>query len=95
MGAITDLWKSERGLLTILIIIAATVLTALGNMTIEMWKEMTLYIFGIYVAGKTVTGAVGLFKGTLSPDAATPAPAPAEPAAPAPAPATPAAEPPK
>jgi len=92
MGALTDLWKSERGLLTVLIIIAATALTALGHMTIEMWKEMTLYIFGIYVAGKSVTGAIGLFKGTLSPDAASPAPA----LAPAPTPApTPVPEPPK
>ncbi len=88
MGALTDLWKSERGLFALVLIIAATVLTALGHMTIDAWQDFALYIFGIYVTGKTVTGAVGLFKGTLSPDAATPAPAPA------PAP-TPTPEPPK
>jgi len=60
MGAITDLWKSERGLLAVLIIIAATVLTALGRMEITMWKEMSVWIFGLYAAGKTVTGAVDM-----------------------------------
>lgn len=64
MGAITDLLKSERGLFALALVIAATVLTALGTMTIDAWRDFTLYIFGIYVTGKTVTGAVGLFKAT-------------------------------
>jgi hypothetical protein len=92
MGAIKDLWNSERGLLAVLIIIATTVLTGIGRMTVEMWQQTTLYIFGIYAAGKTITGAVGMFTGNTEP--AAPAAAPAAPAAPAVAPA-PAAEPPK
>jgi uncharacterized transporter YbjL len=79
MGALTDLWKSERGLLAVLIIIAATVLTAVGQMTIDMWKEITLWIFGLYAGSKTVTGAVAMLMAPkraadTAPDAA-PAPA--------------------
>lgn len=60
MGAITNLWKSERGLLAILLIISATVLAGLNRMSIEAWREFALYVFGIYAAGRTLTGAVDL-----------------------------------
>lgn len=80
MGALKDLWNSERGLLALAIIIASTVLTALDKMTIDAWQSMTLYIFGIYAAGKTITGAVGMITGKTA-DAPVTAPA----AAPAPA----------
>lgn len=85
MGALTDLFKSERGFFALALTLASTVLVALGHMPIEMWKEMNLYIYGIYVGGKSLTGAVGLYKGTLGADSAVePVPAPA----PAPAPAS-------
>jgi len=80
MGAITDLWKSERGLLAVLIIIAASVLAGLGKMTIDGWQTFVTGIFITYAAGKTVTGAVAIFKGTAAeqdPPPAAPAPAPA------------------
>jgi hypothetical protein len=97
MGALATYWKSERGLLAILLVLGATALTWLGDMTIEQWLDYTKWIFGFYAGSKTLTGAVGLLKGT-SPDAAAPA-APAAPPAPASAaatpPPTPAAEPPK
>ncbi len=60
MGAITDLANSERGLLAVLLVIAATVLTAVGQMTIASWQSFVQIIFGTYVAGKTVTGAAML-----------------------------------
>jgi hypothetical protein len=82
MGALTDLLKSERGFFALVLVIASTVLTSLGQMTVETWKEFNLYIFGIYVVGKSATGAVALFKGGAL-----------EPEAPVAAPATPAAEP--
>lgn len=83
MGALTDLFKSERGFFALALVIASTVLTALGQMSIDMWKEFNLYIFGIYVTGKSLTGAVALFKGGSSePEKPAPTPAPA----PAPAP---------
>lgn len=81
MGAITDLWKSERGLVCVALIIAATVLTGLGKLTVPEWKDYTLYLFYGYAAAKTITGAVQIAKGT-------PAPAPGPVAAPV-APATP------
>lgn len=86
MGALTDLLKSERGLFAIVLVIASTVLTGLNQMTVDAWREFNLYIFGIYVTGKSLTGAVALFKGGTS-EPETPAPAPAPTPAPAPAPA--------
>lgn len=66
MGAIADLWKSERGLLAVLLIIAVTVLAIIGNVTGAEWREYTLYIFGGYTAAKTVTGTVQVLKGGTS-----------------------------
>ena len=60
MGAITDLWKSERGLLAVLIIVAASVLAGLDKMTVADWQTFVMGIFIAYAAGKTVTGAVQL-----------------------------------
>jgi len=79
MGAITDLFNSERGLLAVLLIIGATVLTALHVMTVTDWKDFATYVFGVYTAGKTVTGAVGMFtnkNGTAKSPSATPTLAP-------------------
>lgn len=75
MGAITDLWKSERGLLCVVIIIAATVLVALSKMAVADWQSFVMVIFGTYVGGKTVTSVVETIKGP----APQPAPAPAPP----------------
>jgi hypothetical protein len=77
MGAITDLWKSERGLLAVLIIVAASVLTGLDKMTVADWQTFVMGIFIAYAAGKTVTGAVAIMRGTTDP-----APVPAAPVAP-------------
>lgn len=62
MGALSDLWKSERGLVAIALIIAATVLTAISIMTVDAWYKFTLIIYGTYAAAKTTTGAVALWK---------------------------------
>lgn len=63
MGAFTNLWNSEKGLAGGLLIIAATVLTALGHMTIDAWVDYTKWIFGIFVAGKTAQGVAALIAG--------------------------------
>lgn len=76
MGALTDLWKSERGLLTALILIAAGILAGLAVLTADQWMDFTKFIFVTYVSGKTVTGAVSIWKGTPDP-VPTPTPAPA------------------
>lgn len=87
MGAITDLWKSERGLVAVLLIIAATVLASLGKMTFTDWREYTLYIFGTYAAAKTITGALQIIKGDPAAPSSEAAPTPA--ASPPPAPPAP------
>jgi hypothetical protein len=87
MGAITDLWKSERGLLAVLLVITAGILAGLGYMTTPEWTEFAKWIFVTYTAGKTVTGAFQIAKGgTADPErpAPAPTPAPAPPAPPAP-----------
>jgi hypothetical protein len=89
LGAIGDLWKSERGLLAVLLVITAAILAGLGNMTTPEWTDFSKWIFITYAAGKTVTGAFQIAKGgTADPERPAPAPAPApEPAPPAPEPA--------
>lgn len=60
MGALLDLWKSERGLVAVALIAAATVMTGMGIITVDQWLDYTKWLFVTYAAAKTVTGAVGL-----------------------------------
>ncbi len=70
MPAILDLLKSERGILTILLVIASVVLSAIGVITPQQWLDYTKWIFVTYVAGKTITGAVAA-QGQGAPNLAT------------------------
>ena len=77
MGAVTDLWKSERGLIAVLLIITAGILAGLGYMTTPEWTDFAKWIFVTYTAGKTVTGAFQIAKGgTADPEAPAPQPVP-------------------
>lgn len=58
MGALKDLWNSERGLLGLVLILAVTVLCALGRISETQWLDYTWKIFLAYASSKTVTGAV-------------------------------------
>jgi hypothetical protein len=58
MGAIADLWKSERGIVGLALVIAATVMVALGRLSADQWVDYTKWIFVTYAAAKTVTGAI-------------------------------------
>jgi hypothetical protein len=60
MGAILDLWKSERGIVAVALIAAATMLCGLGVIAVDQWLDYTKWIFVTYAAAKTVTGAVGI-----------------------------------
>ena len=62
MGAITDLWKSERGLLCLAIIVASTVLVVQGTLSVDDWKQLIMVIFGTYVAGKTASSVAEIIK---------------------------------
>jgi hypothetical protein len=88
MLALQDLFASERGLFALVLVLAATVLTALGHMPVTQWQDFALWVFGIYAGTKTVTSSVGLLKRPAPTTAAgvieavtSVAPAPAEPAA--------------
>lgn len=56
LGAFKNLWNSEKAVAVGMLVIAATVLTALGDMTIEQWTEYTKYLVTVYVGGKTIQG---------------------------------------
>jgi len=58
MGAISDLWKSERGLFAIALVIGATVLAAMAIMSVDQWIDYTKWIFGIYAGSKAITTSV-------------------------------------
>jgi len=75
MGALKDLLSSEKGLFAIVLVIAATVLVGLDQMAVADWREYTIYVFGAYVVGKTVTTGMVAIAGR--PAAIPPAPAPA------------------
>jgi hypothetical protein len=80
LGAIGDIWKSERGLLAVLLVITAAILAGLGNMTSIEWTDFSKWIFITYAAGKTVTGAFQIAKGgTADPERPAPQLAPAAP----------------
>lgn len=74
MGALKDLWESERGLVAALLIIATTVLCGMGMITADQWLEYTRWLFLTYAAAKTVTGAACIIKG--APLSASTAPTP-------------------
>lgn len=60
MGALKDLWQSERGLVAIALIAAISVMLGLGRITSDQWTDYTKWIFLTYVGGKTITGAVAI-----------------------------------
>lgn len=62
MGALKNLWNSERGLVAIVLIIACTVLAMTSRITVEQWTSYTEWIFGMYAAAKTITGTAAIIK---------------------------------
>lgn len=51
---------SEKAVAAGLLVIAATVLTVLGKMTLSEWQDYSLWCLGIYTGGKTVQGAASV-----------------------------------
>jgi hypothetical protein len=56
MGALKDLWQSERGMVAVALIVACTVLCAISTIDVDQWLAYTKFIFVAYAAAKTVTG---------------------------------------
>jgi len=54
--AISDLLKSEKGIFCGLLVLAGSVLTATGHMSVSEWQTYTTWISGIYVGGKAIQG---------------------------------------
>ena len=48
---------SEKAMASFVVFLACTVLAAIGKLSVADWKEMSLWILGIYVGGKTIQGA--------------------------------------
>ncbi len=57
--AIKDILNGERGLFALLLVVAATVFVCTGHITFTEWKDFALWVFGVFVAGKTITTAAG------------------------------------
>lgn len=53
-----DLLNSERGTLCVVLVIASTILVALGKISAQEWLEYTKWIAVTLVAGKTITSAI-------------------------------------
>lgn len=55
MGALRDIWHSEKGLMFVIIVAVMTAFVLAGTATFDQWKEVVLPIFGIYAGTKTAT----------------------------------------
>ncbi len=59
-GVIKNFINSEKAVAVGLLVIGATVLTALGNMSIEQWTSYTKWMATLYVGGKTAHGVASV-----------------------------------
>ncbi len=63
-NVLKELASSEKAVVCIVLLVAASVLAALGTMSIADWKQFALWMAGIYVGGKAIQGgAVALGRG--------------------------------
>lgn len=67
MGALKDLLASERGLVSLALIIAATVLASTGAMTVELWVSYTVQLAALFMGSKAITGAAEALASKRSP----------------------------
>jgi hypothetical protein len=61
---------SEKAVASGVCMLAATVMAAMGKMSIAEWQEYSKWILGIYISGKTVQGAAAALTGAKSSDEA-------------------------
>jgi hypothetical protein len=62
MSVLKELLSSEKAIFVGLLIVAATVLTGMGKMTIDQWIAYTEWMAVTYVAGKTIQGTAAVIK---------------------------------
>lgn len=65
LGALPALFNSEKAVMAVLLLVAATVLAALGTLPIALWKDLAETVFWVYVGGKTVQGSAALFSDAM------------------------------
>lgn len=58
MQGARDLIASERGWFVLAVLVAATVLVAVGKLTGADWKTLVMVLGGMLVASKTASGAI-------------------------------------
>jgi hypothetical protein len=75
MGAIKNLWQSERGLVGMALIIAASVLCGMHAIGADQWLDYTKWVFVTYAAAKTISGTVSALAAP-QPPVESPVPAP-------------------
>ena len=51
MEAVIGMLKSRKALVAVLLIIVATVLVALGDMSVDQWIDIIKWLYGLFVAG--------------------------------------------
>lgn len=54
MSGLSSLWNDALGVKSLVLLIAATVLCALGSMTIDQWTAFVQVIFGLYAGGTAI-----------------------------------------
>jgi len=64
LEGIKALLNSEKALVGGILTIAASVFVIQGIMTVDNWQTYTQNIFGLYVGGKTLQGAVSMWADT-------------------------------
>lgn len=72
MDAIKDLFKSEKGIMAIVVLLAGTAFCVVAKLPFGEWKDFALWVLGIYTGGKSLQGAASAFGPKPSPAAATP-----------------------
>ncbi len=55
-----NLANSEKAVALGLLVLAASVLAALGTLSVEQWIDYTKWMAGFYVTGKTLQGAASV-----------------------------------
>lgn len=61
---LTNFLGSEKAMAALTILIGATALTATGHMTVAEWRETSLWVLGIYTAGKAIQGGTSAIAGS-------------------------------
>lgn len=65
-AVLKSLASSEKAIFCIALIVAASVLTAMGYMSVAEWQSYTQWLAGIYVGGKAIEGAAGKVAGAVA-----------------------------